>query len=518
MQALHIDGNSLGLDDVRQVVEERRPVLLQPEARIAVERARAVVEDLLENDRVAYAVNTGVGKLADLRISSEDIRKLQVNLLRSHAAGVGEILPEEVTRAMVLLRANSLAKGFSGVRPVVIDTLCEMLNRGVHPVIPSQGSVGASGDLAPLAHLALVLIAEGEARFGGKRIAAAEALKQAGIEPLVLQAKEAISLINGTQGMLAVGLLALSQANVLADTADVLGALTVDALKGTDAAFDKRVHQARPHPGQMLVAENLRRMLEGSQIRESHRECQKVQDAYSLRCIPQVHGAVRDTLAHCRRVFEIEMNSAVDNPLVFPEERKVGAPKRGVGSTVPGDILSGGNFHGEPLAFALDFLAIALSGLAGISERRIERLVNPALNEGLPAFLAPGAGLNSGFMMPQVTAAALVSENKVLAHPASADSITTSGNQEDYVSMGMIAANKLLRVVANTLNVLAIEALAVAQALDFRAPLTTGKRGQAVYAAIRSVSPTIGEDRILTTDFAKVAELIAAGKLAEALR
>jgi histidine ammonia-lyase len=518
MQALHINGNDLTLDDVRQVVHERRPILLQPEARIAVERARAVVEDLLENDRVAYAVNTGVGKLADLRISLDDIRQLQIKLLRSHAAGVGEPLAEDVTRAMVLLRANSLAKGFSGVRPAVIDTLCEMLNRGVHPVIPSQGSVGASGDLAPLAHLALVLIAEGEATFCGKRMAAAEALKQADIKPLALQAKEAISLINGTQGMLAVGLLATLQANVLADTADVLGALTVDALKGTDAAFDKRVHQARPHAGQSLVAENLRRMLEGSLIRESHRECQKVQDAYSLRCIPQVHGAVRDTLAHCRKVFEIEMNSAVDNPLVFPEERKVGAPKRGVGSTVPGDILSGGNFHGEPLAFALDFLAIALSGLAGISERRIERLVNPALNEGLPAFLAPGAGLNSGFMMAQVTAAALVSENKVLAHPASVDSITTSGNQEDYVSMGMIAANKLLRVVINTCNVLAIEALAVAQALDFRAPLKTGKRGQAAHAAIRSVSPTITEDRIFTKDFERVAALIASGKLAEVLR
>src|SRR5664280_1034153 len=319
MQALHINGNDLTLDDVRQVVHERRPILLQSEARIAVERARAVVEDLLENDRVAYAVNTGVGKLADLRISLDDIRQLQIKLLRSHAAGVGEPLAEDVTRAMVLLRANSLAKGFSGVRPAVIDTLCEMLNRGVHPLIPSQGSVGASGDLAPLAHLALVLIAEGEATFRGKRMAAAEALKQADIKPLALQAKEAISLINGTQGMLAV-------------TADVLGALTVDALKGTDAAFDKRVHQARPHAGQSLVAENLRRMLEGSLIRESHRECQKVQDAYSLRCIPQVHGAVRDTLAHCRKIFEIEMNSAVDNPLVFPEERKVGAPKRGVGS------------------------------------------------------------------------------------------------------------------------------------------------------------------------------------------
>ena len=317
--------------------------------------------------------------------------------------------------------------------------------------------------------------------------------------------------------LLAVGLLTTMQASILADTADVLGALVVDALKGTDVAFDERIHQARPHPGQLLVARNLRRMLEGSELRESHRGCGKVQDAYSLRCIPQVHGAVRDTLAHCREVFEIEMNSAVDNPLVFPQEKRVGAPQAKIGDPVLGEIISGGNFHGEPLAFALDFLAIALSALAGISERRLERLVNPSLNEDLPPFLAPGAGLNSGFMMPQVTAAALVSENKVWSHPASVDSITTSGNKEDFVSMGMTAANKLLRVIDNTRNVLAIEALAVAQALDFRAPLKTGKRGQAAHAAIRAVSPTISQDRILTQDFARVAALIASGKLAEVL-
>jgi histidine ammonia-lyase len=518
MQALHINGNHLTLEDARQVVYERRPVLLQPEARQAMDRARAVVDDLVENERVAYAVNTGVGHLADLHISLQDIRKLQVNLLRSHAAGVGEPLAEDITRAMILLRANSLAKGFSGVRPLIVDTLCEMVNRGVHPVIPSQGSVGASGDLAPLAHLALVLIAEGEAEYQGKRMPSADALKRADIKPVLLEAKESISLINGTQGMLAIGLLVMLQADILADTADVIGALTLDALKGTDVAFDERIHKARPHSGQSLVAQNLRRMLEGSVIRESHLECQKVQDAYSLRCMPQVHGAVRDTLTHCRQVFEIEMNSAVDNPLVFPEARKVGAPKHGVGAVVPGVILSGGNFHGQPLAFALDFLAIALSALAGISERRLERLVNPALNEGLPAFLAPGAGLNSGFMMPQVTAAALVSENKVLSHPASVDSITTSGNKEDFVSMGMTAANKLLQVVTNTRNVLAIEALAAAQALDFRAPLETSKRAQGAIAAIRSVSPPITEDRIFAPDFARVASLIATGKLAQALR
>ena len=377
--------------------------------------------------------------------------------------------------------------------------------------------MGASGDLAPLAHLGLVLIGEGEALYQGKRLSGAEAMKLADIPPLVLEAKEAISLINGTQAMLAVGLLATLQAEELADTADVIAALSVDALRGTDVAFDERIQAARPHAGQFVAAHNLRLMLEGSQIRESHRECGKVQDAYSLRCIPQVHGAVRDTIVHCRSVFEVEMNSAVDNPLVFPAAKKVGAPRPQIGEPVAGEILSGGNFHGEPVAFALDFLAIALSALAGISERRLERLVNPSLNEGLPPFLAPGAGLNSGFMMAQVTAAALVSENKVLAHPASVDSITTSGNKEDFVSMGMTAANKLQRIVVNTRNVLAIEALAVAQAIDFLAPLKSSKRGQQAHAAIRAVSPTIVEDRILSQDFARVAELIAGGALAKIL-
>ncbi len=518
MQALHINGNDLTLEDVRHVVYERRPVLLQPEARAAVERARGVVDHLVENEIVVYAVNTGVGHLADLHIPLQDVHKLQLNLVRSHCVGVGEPLAQDVARAMMLLRANSLAKGFSGVRPIVIDTLCEMLNRSVHPVIPSQGSVGASGDLAPLAHLALGMIGEGEVVHDGKQMSAAAAMKKAEIKPLELQAKEAISLINGTQGMLAIGVLAVMQAEILADAADVIGALTLDALKGTDVAFDERIQKARPHRGQLQVARNLRHVLEGSVIRESHLECQKVQDAYSLRCMPQVHGAVRDTIAHCREVFEIEMNSAVDNPLVFPEERKVGAPKRAVGVTLPGVILSGGNFHGEPLAFALDFMAIALTSLAGISERRLERLVNPALNEGLAAFLAPGAGLHSGFMMPQVTAAALVNENKVFSSPASVDSITTSGNKEDYVSMGMTSANKLLRVVANTRYVLAIEAMAAAQAHDFRAPLQTSKRAQIAIAAIRAVSPPVTEDRVFSPDFVKIAEVITSGKLSEALR
>jgi histidine ammonia-lyase len=429
--------------------------------------------------------------------------------LRSHAVGVGEPLGVAETRALILLRANSLSKGHSGIRAVVIDTLCEMLNRGVTPMVPSQGSVGASGDLAPLAHLALVLIGEGECLDpddNRKFISGAEALRRAEIKPLTLEAKEAISLINGTQGMLAVGILALLAAETLVDSADVIGSMVLDALQGTDVAFDERIHKARPHPGQLKSAANLRLLLQGSQLRESHRDCGRVQDAYSLRCIPQVHGAVRDTLAHCREVMEIEANSAVDNPLVF---------LTGEGR---GDVLSGGNFHGEPVAFALDFLGIALTALAGISERRIERLVNPSLNEGLPPFLAAGAGLNSGFMMPQVTAAALASENKVLAHPASVDSITTSGNKEDYVSMGMTAALKLQRIVTNTRNVMAIEAMAAAQALDFVAPLKTGKRGQEAHAAIRSVSPTMDKDRVMYKDFARIAELIASGKIAESLR
>ena len=505
MQALHINGNDLTLEDLREVVYERRPVLLAADARQAVERARAVVEQQLAEERVAYAVNTGVGKLATVRIPTESLRELQVNLMRSHAVGVGEPLSEPETRAMMLLRANSLAKGFSGVRPMVIDTLCAMLSRGVHPVVPSQGSVGASGDLAPLAHLGLVTIGEGEAVLEGARVSGRDALRRAGIEPLLLEAKEAVSLFNGTQAMLAVGTLALLAAETLVDTADVVGALTLDALQGTDVAFDPRIQRVRPHAGQAHTAQNLTHLLAGSQIRESHRACTRVQDAYSMRCMPQVHGAVRDTLAHCRRVFDTEMNSAVDNPLVFPS-------KDG-----NGEILSGGNFHGEPIAFALDFLGIALASLTGISERRIERLVNPALNEGLPPFLAPGAGLHSGFMMAQVTAAALASENKVLAHPASVDSITTSGNKEDYVSMGMTGALKLKRILANATNVLAIEAIAAAQALDFLAPLTTSARGQKAVAAIRSVSPPVQQDRALAPDFARVAELITAGKLAEVL-
>jgi histidine ammonia-lyase len=519
LKALHINGNDLTLEALREVAAERRPVLVAPEARAAVDRARAVVDALVAGSKVAYAITTGVGRLSDVRIAGDQIRELQVNLLRSHAVGVGEPLSQAETRAMMLLRANSLAKGFSGVRSSTLDALCEMLNRGVTPVVPSQGSVGASGDLAPLAHLALVLIGEGECFDGnGGRISGADAMRNAQITPVIAEAKEAVSLINGTQGMLAVGALALLAAEVLIDSADVIGAMTLDGLRGTDVAFDERIHRARPHPGQIKTAENLRRLLAGSQIRESHRDCQRVQDAYSLRCMPQVHGAVRDTLAHCREVMETELNSAVDNPLVFAQPRVSGDRSQGtIVAEALGDILSGGNFHGEPVAFALDFLGIALSALAGISERRLERLVNPALNEDLPPFLANGAGLNSGFMMPQVTAAALVSENKVLAHPASVDSITTSGNKEDYVSMGMHASTKLKRIVENTRNVLAIEAMAAAQALDLLAPLKTSKRLQTAHSEIRLVSPSIDKDRVMYGDFARIAEVISQGKISNCL-
>jgi histidine ammonia-lyase len=502
MNPLKLNGDTLTFDELREVVYEQRPVLLAPDARQKVDAARKVVDKLVRENRVAYAITTGVGKLSDVHIDPAQNRQLQVNLIRSHSAGVGEPLTQEETRAMMLLRANSLTKGYSGVRADVINLLCEMVNRKIHPVIPSQGSVGASGDLAPLAHLALAMIGEAEVIYENARMNSAEAMRRAQLKPLVPEAKEAISLINGTQAMLAVGALALLAAENLAATADVLGAMTLDALRGTDVAFDERIHAARPHTGQMTAAANLRRLIAGSEIRQSHKDCNRVQDAYSLRCMPQVHGAVRDTIDFCRRTFEVEMNSAVDNPLVFVHK-----------GSDEGDVISGGNFHGEPLAFALDYLAIVLTALAGISERRIERLVNPALNENLPAFLAPDAGINSGFMMPQVTAAALASENKVLAHPASVDSITTSGNKEDYVSMGMAAANKLKRVVANTTNVLAIEACAAAQAIEFLAPLKTSPLLQRAHAAIRRVSPPIEQDRVFAGEFARVAEVIRAGLL-----
>jgi histidine ammonia-lyase len=473
-----------------------------------MEASRAVVERLVASGSTVYGVNTGFGDLATIRISLEQIRQLQLNLVRSHACGVGAPLSEPETRAMMLLRANALAKGLSGVRPVVVETLCAMLKHGVHPVIPSQGSVGASGDLAPLAHLAQVTIGEGEAVYKGERMAGTDAMKRAGIPPLSLEAKEGLSLLNGTQGMLALTSLALREADILVDTADVATALSLDALRGSPAAFDARITAARPFPGASTTARNLTRLNEGSQIRESHRSAERdtrVQDAYSLRCVPQVHGAVRDALAHIRATLAVELNSATDNPLVF------------AGDGGAGEIISGGNFHGQPLAMAADQLAIALATLGGISERRIEHMTNPHTSL-LPAFLVTQPGLNSGFMIAQVTAAALASENKALAAPHSVDSISTSGNQEDYVSMGMGAARRLRPMLDNLRNILAIELLAACQGIDLLAPLRTGTLAQKAHARVRSMSKHVETDRSLAKEIDAIGNLISAGDFQEILR
>jgi histidine ammonia-lyase len=488
-----LDGERLTIEEVERVAVAGEQVELAAEARSRMLASRATVERLAAGDAAVYGVNTGVGLLADVRISRDELNQLQRNIVRSHGAGVGPPLDRAVVRAMMLIRANVLAKGCSGIRPAVAERLCDLLNRGVTPVAPSRGSVGASGDLAPLAHMALVLIGEGEAELDGQRLPGAEALRRAGIEPLALEAKEGISLVNGTQAMLAIGCLALIDADVLAETADLVCAMTIDALRGTPRAFDPRLQAARPHPGQISSAANLARFLEGSEIRKSHIACRRVQDAYSLRCAPQAHGAVRDALTEARRVFSIELNSATDNPLVFGEE-----------------IISGGNFHGEPLALQLDYLAIALTILSGISERRIDRLVNPLLNEGLPPFLAGHAGLESGFMMAQVTAAALVAENRVLAHPASPGSITTSGGKEDFVSMGMTAALKLRDVVFNTRCVLAIEAITAARALDCLAPMRSSPVIEKARTRLRAAAPEWKRDQPLAGQIEGVAALIAA--------
>jgi len=491
-----LDGGRLAIEDVVSVAVGRAAAEIAPEAIERMNRSRAVVERLAAGDAPVYGVNTGVGLLADVRVPPADLEQLQRNVVRSHAAGAGDPLEREEVRAMMLIRANVLAKGFSGIRPVVAERLCQMIERCVTPVVPSQGSVGASGDLAPLAHMALVLMGEGEAEFAGARMPGREALRLAGVEPVALASKEGISLVNGTQAMLAVGCLELTASETLIDTAEVVCALTLDAQRGTPRAFDERLHAVRPHPGQLTSAAHLLHLLEGSEIRASHVSCRRVQDAYSLRCAPQVHGAVRDTLAEARRVFSIELNSATDNPLVFD-----------------GEVLSGGNFHGEPLALQLDYLAIALTALSGISERRIDRLVNPALNEDLPPFLAQHAGLESGLMMAQVTAAALVAENRVLATPASPGSITTSGNKEDFVSMGMTSALKWKRVVRNTRAVLAIEALAAARALEFLRPLKTSPVLEVARERIRAASAALEGDHPISPDIAALEKLIASGRL-----
>jgi len=496
-----LDGNTLTLAQLAAIARGREEVRLDEAARERVTASRAVIERIIAEDRTVYGVNTGFGKLADVRISPENIRELQVNLLRSHSCGVGEPLTEAETRAMICLRANVLAKGFSGVRPVVIERLVGMLNRGVHPVIPARGSVGASGDLAPLAHLAAVAIGEGEAVYQNERMSGGEALRRARLAPLELQAKEGVALINGTQAMCAVGGIALLEAEKLAATTDVAGAMTLEALRGTPAAFRLSIHEARPHRGQQMVAKHLRALLAESEIRESHREHDpRVQDAYTLRCMPQVHGAARDTLSELRRVLEIEINSATDNPLVFPG-----------GSPELDEVISGGNFHGEPVALALDYAAMGVTELGAISERRIERLVNPDLSGGLPPFLVEDAGTNSGMMIAQVTAVALCAENKILAHPASTDSLPTSGNREDHVSMGMTAALKLRQIVRNTEQIIAIELMCAAQGLEYLKPLRPGRGVEMAYRRLRHLVAPLTDDRALAPDIAIIAAAVNAG-------
>ncbi len=473
------------------------PVKVSSSACPRVLASRKVIEKIIARGVAVYGVSTGFGKLSDVRIPRSELAALQLNLVRSHACGIGNPLSEPEVRAMILLRANVLALGFSGIRLKIIEMLCELLNHHVCPVIPEKGSVGASGDLAPLAHLALSLIGEGEASFEGERVESREALRRAGLEPQRLEAKEGLALLNGTQAMHAVGGLALLRAKRLAGVADTAGAMSLEALKGTPAAFDLRLQEARPHPGQKAVAKHLLSILEASEIRQSHVEDDlRIQDAYSLRCMPQVHGAVRGALLHCEDVLLIESASATDNPLVFSES---------------GDVISGGNFHGAPLALAMDYAAIALTDLMSISERRIERLVNPDMNEGLPAFLARQPGMQSGFMIAHVAAAALLNEAKVLAHPSSIDNVPTSGGKEDHVSMGMTGALKFRAIVDLAENLLAIELLASAEGLEHRRPLKAGIGVERAFTALRKIAQPLTEDRSLSGDIARVAEGIRRG-------
>jgi histidine ammonia-lyase len=496
-----LDGNSLSLEQVMAVAHDAAAVTIAPAAMERVRAARAVVDRVAQGDAPAYGINTGFGSFAEVRIPPDSLDALQLNLLRSHAAGVGEPLSIAAVRAMMLLRANVLAKGYSGIRPETLTLLVELLNRGVHPVVPSRGSVGASGDLAPLAHLALVLVGEGEAWTAeGVSEPGAKALQRAGISPTTLAPKEGLALINGTQASAALLALALAAAERLARAADIIAALSIDGLQGSMKPFEPRIHEARPFDGQVTAAANLSALLTNSPINASHANCGRVQDAYSMRCAPQVHGAARDAFRFARQVFVIEANAATDNPMVFAET---------------GDIVSGGNFHGAPVGIAADLLCIGVVQLATISERRSDRLVNPALS-GLPAFLTRHGGLQSGLMMAQVTAAALASELKTLAHPASVDTIPTSANKEDHVSMSMAAALKAIRAVELACDVLAVELLCACQAIDLLAPLTSSPTLARVHAFVRAHVPTLEHDRPPAHDLAKISALIAAGDLERA--
>jgi len=495
---MQLNGQALTLPEIAAVALGDVVIQMSPSAHPRILASRKVIEDIIARDAVVYGVTTGFGKLSDVRVPRGELRELQLNLVRSHACGIGPPLSEAEVRAMMLLRANVLALGLSGIRPEIIEMLCEMLNRRLHPVVPEKGSVGASGDLAPLAHLALSLIGEGEAFFQGERMESREALRRAALEPQHLEAKEGLALLNGTQAMHAVGGLAVFRAKRLSRVADVSGAMSLEALKGTPAAFDLRLQDARPHPGQKAVAKHLLSLLEGSEIRQSHlKNDPRIQDAYSLRCMPQVHGAVRGALSHCEGVLIVESGSATDNPLVFAEN---------------GDVISGGNFHGAPLALAFDYGAIAVTDLMSISERRIERLVNPDMNEGLPAFLARQPGTQSGFMIAHVAAASLLSEAKVLAHPASIDNVPTSGGKEDHVSMGMTSALKLRSIIDLAENLLAIELLAGGEALEHRRPLKAGAGVERAFAVLRNIAPPLAQDRSLSGDIARVAAAIRRGE------
>ena len=482
------------------IVRNGDKVRLGDSARDRIRLSRAQIESILEKDLAVYGVTTGFGKFQNTRIEADKLRELQRNLILSHAIGVGDPFPSEVVRGMLLLRAQSLSLGHSGCREIVVERLIQFLNEGIHPVVPSQGSVGSSGDLAPLAHMALSLIGEGEVEYRGETRPTADVLRTLNIEPLVLEAKEGLALINGTQAMCSLLALLVSDVRTILTTADIAAAMSVEALKGSHSPFEDLVVRLRPHPGALETAANLRLLLRDSEIKESHAHCAKVQDAYSLRTTPQVHGASRDAMRHAASVLEIEMGSVTDNPLIFPAE---------------GKVISGGNFHGQPLALAADYAGIAIAELADISERRIEQMLNPALS-GLPAFLAELGGLHSGLMISQYTAASLVSENKVLAHPASVDSIPTSANQEDHVSMGTIACRKARQITENVLWVLAIELESATQALDFHKPLKPGKGVEAVYDAIRSQVPHLARDRYLKPEVGKIRELIRTGALVRA--
>jgi histidine ammonia-lyase len=496
-------GEPLRIEQVVEVAEHGAAVTFDPLLAEQMAPSCRLVERVVEEGRTVYGITTGFGALASTRIDPARADELQLELLRSHACGVGDPLPDEMVRSMLLLRSRSLAQGYSGVRPVVVERLLDLLRLGLLPVVPGQGSVGASGDLAPFAHLALPLIGEGEVRVDGVVRPAAEALADHGLEPLRLRAKEGLSLLNGTEGMLSFGVLGLHRARRIALAADLACALAVEGLLGSERPFQPRIHEVRPHPGQIVSAANVRRLLAASEIVASHRDdfTHAVQDAYSLRCAPQVHGPVRDVLDYAEAVFTCELGAVVDNPIVFPEA---------------GEIVSGGNFHGQPLAFALDFMTIALTELANISERRTDRMLDPDHSCGLPPFLAAEAGLHSGYMLAQYTAAALVAENRVLCHPASVESIPTSGSQEDHVSMGWGAGRKLWSVLENTVRVIAIELLCAAQAVDYRAPLRPGAGTGAVLAVIRDRVPPLTGDRVLSAEIEAVADLIRDGSLAAA--